>query len=192
MARAPADYTGQRFGALVAVRPASERLHWLCRCDCGAEVVLAAYRLRGGLTHCGACPQPPPFTPRPPDEKPCPICNSIFPRIYGQSAERWRKQATCSLACSVKYRRARDGGDHDTTQSRERARGAMTKKWEVLRAIAKAKAAAIPIRPSRQDEEAAIARWVAERGVTRADPVQQEVIQARHEATRPQPMAGWR
>lgn len=49
-----------------------------------------------------------------------------------------------------------------------------------------------PDRPSREAEEAAIARFVAERGVTRAPTADQEVIPSRQELHRPQPMAGWR
>jgi hypothetical protein len=68
----------------------------------------------------------------------------------------------------------------------------MNTHWQRQNAIAKAKAAPIPIRPSREDEEHAIARFVAERGVTRAPPGDQEIIPARQETHRPQPMAGWR
>ena len=41
---APIDVTGQRFGHLVAVERAGKdrcgSWMWLCRCDCGAEVVI--------------------------------------------------------------------------------------------------------------------------------------------------------
>lgn len=55
-----ADLTGQRFGALTVIRPVpaseagSHYSSWLCRCDCGAEVVVTAQGLRGGYhTSCG-------------------------------------------------------------------------------------------------------------------------------------------
>ena len=55
------DLTGQRFGKLTVVRPAEnigERTAWLCRCDCGGEVVAKTYHLRSGrCTSCG-CKNP--------------------------------------------------------------------------------------------------------------------------------------
>lgn len=54
------DLTGQRFGALVAVRPVSaaetsdHRPGWLCRCDCGRQKVVNGGNLRAGrITSCG-------------------------------------------------------------------------------------------------------------------------------------------
>lgn len=50
------DYTGQRFGRLTVVKqmPAiKRRARWLCRCDCGAEVVEKADHLRRG--HAKSC-----------------------------------------------------------------------------------------------------------------------------------------
>ena len=51
------DYTGQRFGRLTVVRqlPAIQhRARWLCRCDCGAEVITRAESLRRGhVKSCG-------------------------------------------------------------------------------------------------------------------------------------------
>ena len=50
------DYTGQRFGRLTVVEqmPAIRRkARWLCRCDCGAEVVKSADHLRRG--HAKSC-----------------------------------------------------------------------------------------------------------------------------------------
>jgi hypothetical protein len=55
----PVDLTGIRFAMLVAVSdsniPASNGgRRWLCRCDCGAEVVVAANALkRGAQKSCG-------------------------------------------------------------------------------------------------------------------------------------------
>lgn len=55
--RVAADMTGQRFGRLVVVvragRKGSSAL-WLCRCDCGADHVVAGTYLRSGKsTSCG-------------------------------------------------------------------------------------------------------------------------------------------
>lgn len=54
------DITGQRFGALVAVRPipsaetADHRPGWLVRCDCGKEKIVNGHNLRQGrITSCG-------------------------------------------------------------------------------------------------------------------------------------------
>ena len=51
------DITGQRYGRLVALRPAENigsRTTWLCRCDCGRECVVKTVHLRSGhVTSCG-------------------------------------------------------------------------------------------------------------------------------------------
>ncbi len=56
-ARNLVDLAGQRFGALVVVKHAGRVRHtaaWLCRCDCGQEVVKAGDRLRQGRVRtCG-------------------------------------------------------------------------------------------------------------------------------------------
>jgi hypothetical protein len=54
------DMTGQRFGRLVTIRRAtadeqkSRHTKWLCKCDCGAEILVVATNLRrGNTTSCG-------------------------------------------------------------------------------------------------------------------------------------------
>lgn len=52
------DLTGQRFGRLIVVKYAgknhSNHSFWSCKCDCGAEKVIAAYHLRrGDAQSCG-------------------------------------------------------------------------------------------------------------------------------------------
>ncbi len=51
------DLTGQRFGKLTVLAPAEDignRTAWLCRCDCGSEVVKKTVHLRSGhVTNCG-------------------------------------------------------------------------------------------------------------------------------------------
>ena len=174
MSRPPTDYTGQRFGHLVALsRHEGEAIAWLCRCGCGNEVVLPIGRIRSGLTSCGACHG----GVGNPESKPCAICGSRFYRGNRVSDDKWRRQTSCSRACAV--------------QSRQRSKAAMNKHWGIQQARAAAKAR-IPLRPSREDEEDAIARFVAERGVTRAPQADQEVVPMRQEQRRPQPMAGWR
>ena len=53
------DLTGQRYGSLTVLRPAENnggRTTWLCRCDCGEEITVKTYRLRGGqVTCCHRC-----------------------------------------------------------------------------------------------------------------------------------------
>lgn len=55
----PQERVGQRFGRWTIVEPAgtvSNCLHFLCRCDCGAERVVASSGLYGGkTTGCMAC-----------------------------------------------------------------------------------------------------------------------------------------
>ena len=51
------ELTGQRFGRLTVVRPAENigsRTAWVCRCDCGKEIVAKTVHLRSGhVTSCG-------------------------------------------------------------------------------------------------------------------------------------------
>lgn len=53
------DITGHRFGALIALRQAGRtpwgNCKWLCRCDCGREVVIAQGELKKGQECCAAC-----------------------------------------------------------------------------------------------------------------------------------------
>ncbi len=54
------DITNQKFGKLTAVsfakKTASGRTFWLCRCDCGTEVVIRTDNLRSRhTTSCGKC-----------------------------------------------------------------------------------------------------------------------------------------
>ncbi len=55
------DLSGQRFGRLTVLASAENvggRTAWLCRCDCGREIVAATRRLReGSRTSCG-CDNP--------------------------------------------------------------------------------------------------------------------------------------
>lgn len=53
------DITGQRFDRLVAIRRADQdrfhRWRWVCRCDCGTEVVVAQNNLRTGNSKSCGC-----------------------------------------------------------------------------------------------------------------------------------------
>ena len=54
------DLTGQRFGRLVVLQRAktiNKRTKWLCKCECGNEVVVEAYNLRVGHTQSCGCLQ---------------------------------------------------------------------------------------------------------------------------------------
>lgn len=57
--RRPLNLTGQRFGALRAMRPTRERsghaVVWLCWCDCGRQHKVAAQNLRHGMTKSCGC-----------------------------------------------------------------------------------------------------------------------------------------
>jgi hypothetical protein len=55
------DITGQRFGLLVAVKPAgvnqNNNMRWLCQCNCGREFIAIGTKLRNGrATSCGCRP----------------------------------------------------------------------------------------------------------------------------------------
>lgn len=52
------DLTGQRFGRLTVIRydhSEHDGAHWLCKCDCGTEKVLAGYSLRSGSKRSCGC-----------------------------------------------------------------------------------------------------------------------------------------
>ena len=52
------DLTGQRFGRLIVIREAGRKcgyVAWLCRCDCGGEVVVTSSHLRSGNTQSCGC-----------------------------------------------------------------------------------------------------------------------------------------
>ena len=52
------DLTGRRFGRLVVQREAESKHNeatWLCRCDCGNEVIVTGYKLRHGHTQSCGC-----------------------------------------------------------------------------------------------------------------------------------------
>lgn len=54
-----ARFVGMKFGRLIVVREANRdqrnERQWLCRCDCGNEVVAPAYRLKSGNTNSCGC-----------------------------------------------------------------------------------------------------------------------------------------
>ena len=55
------DLTGHRFGRLVVIREygrsKDRQIMWLCRCDCGGEVVVTSCNLRSGNTQSCGCLQ---------------------------------------------------------------------------------------------------------------------------------------
>ena len=48
------DLTNQRFGKLTVIKESkkriSNRVTWLCKCDCGNEVLVTSKNLREGIT----------------------------------------------------------------------------------------------------------------------------------------------
>lgn len=54
------DLTGQKFGRLFVIGRANNKSgkpHWLCKCDCGNEVVVEGYNLKTGHTRSCGCLQ---------------------------------------------------------------------------------------------------------------------------------------
>ena len=53
------DLTGRRFGKLVVIKKADKKdrqkhLMWLCKCECGKEIIVVGYSLKNGNTKsCG-------------------------------------------------------------------------------------------------------------------------------------------
>lgn len=70
------DLTGERFGRLVAVRPAPQRGNspmWECKCDCGNAKMVKGYNLRTGQTKSCGCLKAELQKPKPKEpEKPQP------------------------------------------------------------------------------------------------------------------------
>ena len=60
MGRSAIDISGQRFGALLALTQSAEcskhrSALWVCRCDCGREVVVRSEKLRLGRQRSCGC-----------------------------------------------------------------------------------------------------------------------------------------
>jgi hypothetical protein len=52
------DLTGGRYGRLTVISKAESaggRVQWICQCDCGNEVIVAAYRLKANTTKSCGC-----------------------------------------------------------------------------------------------------------------------------------------
>lgn len=52
------DLTGQKFGRLIVVRRAENkhgRVAWLCKCDCGKEIITTSYLLKSGQSKSCGC-----------------------------------------------------------------------------------------------------------------------------------------
>lgn len=56
------DISGQRFGKLVAIKPAGKNkkgeIKWLCKCDCGISTISVGSKLRSGKTKSCGCRLP--------------------------------------------------------------------------------------------------------------------------------------
>jgi hypothetical protein len=56
------DITGQRFGRLLVIKPLGINKHgvyeWLCKCDCGKEIIVIGTSLRSGNTRSCGCYKP--------------------------------------------------------------------------------------------------------------------------------------
>lgn len=59
MGKKPLDLSGQKFGRLTAIKWVSTskqgNSEWLCRCDCGNEIVVNSQRLKAGKTKSCGC-----------------------------------------------------------------------------------------------------------------------------------------
>lgn len=113
---APIDITGQRFGRLTAIRlmgKGSCGREWLCRCDCGKEVVFPQIKLRNGTKRSCGCASGAFGGKR----KPIEIGGSVYPkrnsnriyRIYNHMKMR------CGLVSGADERHLRDYRDRGIT-----------------------------------------------------------------------------
>ena len=62
MGRNPVEMKGRRFGRLLVLERADRlpyyadrHTRWLCRCDCGQEIAINGFSLRGGRTMSCGC-----------------------------------------------------------------------------------------------------------------------------------------
>jgi len=59
MGKKPLDLSGQRFGRLIAIKWVSTNnqgnSEWLCKCDCGKEIIVNSQRLKIGKTRSCGC-----------------------------------------------------------------------------------------------------------------------------------------
>lgn len=124
------------------------------------------------------------------ETKTCLSCDGPFSRPKGVSGARWAAQTTCSRHCAVVYRKQNAAGKQMLAQGK--ASAAIASTWRRHQRASERYIQGPPPRLTREDELAAIERFAAERGVTRAEPVVEEVIQDRQENHRPTPMSGWR
>lgn len=100
------DLTGQRFGVLVVIQrapantSATKRAHWLCRCDCGVEIVkLGKYLICGDTRSCG-CVQAAMWSRGNPKHGAV-IASTDYPREYSI----WRSmKSRCYVESSSNYR----------------------------------------------------------------------------------------
>jgi hypothetical protein len=103
------DYTGQRFGKLVALefRPLNGRSAWICQCDCGAESRVDTQNLRRGVTKSCGCMMNAPRgrKPKPPRQRPVDITGQRFSRLTAivpmRSAESGRFSWLCRCECGT-------------------------------------------------------------------------------------------
>lgn len=113
---APIDITGQRFGSLVAVKVSgkgTDGRKWLCRCDCGNEVVVSQIKLRKGLkTSCGC--KSGAFGGR---RKPMEVGGSVYPKNNGNRIYRIynHMKMRCGLVVGADDRHLRDYRDRGIT-----------------------------------------------------------------------------
>ena len=93
------DLTGRRYGRLLVLRREGSHwndmgLHstptWRCRCDCGNEVVVIGYRLRGGQTR---------------------SCGCLHRDVTRERHERKREKRIATPVCSLARNDGRNGGE---------------------------------------------------------------------------------
>lgn len=103
--RVRSDITGQRFGLLTAVRPASlttkGRVQWLCKCDCGKERTVRGDYLKNGHTRSCGCLVTNPKTSLNSEER---------GKLRHAATQRWRQSRQAHLRAYSRERRTTNHG----------------------------------------------------------------------------------
>lgn len=132
--------------------------------------------------------------PRDGESKPCLAgCGNLIYR-EGMGPKHFAETRCCSRRCAGAYRKgmaATAAQQRGMADHMRRSKAAMNAHWQIQRERTAAKGR-VPLRVSREDEVAAMERFLAERGVTACPAPEAEADPVRTTNDRPGVMPGWR
>lgn len=127
------------------------------------------------------------------DTKDCGYCGKPFPRDKTMGRKRWVEQRFCSRECASKYLSSQPPTGSRAAPPTAASQSATNVHWQRRDQRNKNKALAqIAVRGTREDEVAAMQRFIEAVGVTRLPTPDPEQDPVRTTDNRPQFMAGWR